>query len=229
MQFAVISDIHSNLEALEAVLKKIERDGIKTVLCAGDIVGYGPNPNEAVDLVRSKCSAVVCGNHDANIDLHNIGWFSHAAAEALRWTRNNLSRENAEYLLGLKDRWKGHIGGRGIYMVHGSPKDRVYEYVYPDIPETRAREWLRNTRSNILILGHTHIPFIKKLGIRAIFNPGSVGQPRDGDSRAGYAIVNTKQPFITIKRVEYGIEKTAEKIREAGLPLSLAERLFGGL
>ena len=229
MQFAVIADIHSNLEALEAVLKKIERDGIKTIICAGDIIGYGPNPNEAVELVRKRCFAAVCGNHDANIDLHNLGWFEPSAAHALEWTKKTLTKENFEYLLGLDHSWKGHIGGKSVFIVHGSPRDYIYDYVYPDIADTKAREWLRNTASQVLVVAHLHIPFIRKMGARAILNPGSVGQPRDGDRRASYAIVNTKQPFITIRRVEYDIGKTAEKIREAGLPQSLADRLSEGL
>lgn len=229
MLVAAIADIHGNLEALEAVLEKIGRDGIKVVLCAGDIIGYGANPNECVQLVRERCDAVVMGNHDASADLHNIGYFDQAAADCLRWSHKALSNQNMRYLLGLKTSIVTEYSGRSIYMVHGRPMDNVYEYVYPDIGEREARELLRNCRSDVLVLGHTHMPFSRNAGSKLIVNPGSVGQPRDGNPNASYAIINTLSLKATICRVAYDVRKAGEKIREAGLPFSCAQRLEQGI
>ncbi len=226
----IISDIHSNREALEAVLKDIEkRADVLKILCAGDIVGYGPDPIACCGIVRKLRIPVVKGNHDANMDLRNLSWFNSLAQQALVWTTERVGRSEKDWLMSLPKKYQDELMGKRVVMVHGSPQDPVYEYVTPETPPDTLRHYLNMTKADVLIMGHTHMPFIVKIGKRLIVNAGSVGQPRDSDPRACYVVVDMKSLDAEIVRVEYNIQGCADKIYKSNIPDYLGDRLFDGV
>ncbi len=237
--YAVISDIHGNLEALEAVLGDFP-DGIDTVYCLGDVIGYGANPNECCDVVRESGMPTITGNHDLAVtDLStDLDWFNPVAAAAVRWTREQLSEENAEFLRGRPRMMQS----RDALFVHGSIRDPD-EYIINSISAEENLEILRSEYPGVAIcfFGHTHVktvapspngPVVEAhtLDLSAngpyLVNPGSVGQPRDGDTFASYVLAEGGR--VAYRFVEYDIEKAQAKIRAAGLPEMLAERLAVG-
>jgi len=219
---ALISDIHGNLPALKIVLEQIEDADF--ILCAGDLVGYNPWPNEVIWEIRRRNIPCIRGNHDRAVILDDYSYFNPYAAAAARWTRERLSSENMKYLISLKDSMVLDYEGFRIAMHHGAPFDEDY-YVYPEEANEKLLDY---DNADILILGHTHVPFVKVFGKRMIINPGSVGQPRDGDPRAAYAILDLKKRRYEIRRVDYPIEEVYDKIVEENLPIFLGERLFLG-
>ena len=220
MQVAIISDIHSNLPALREVLKEIR--GMK-IFCCGDLVGYAAFPNEVIEAVKKNKIISILGNHDYAVITGDTSWFNPVAAAAIDWTRKEIKKENLDFLNSLPKFYEGDF-----YMVHGSPRNELDEYVSEDYPENELLSFFECTSKDAMILGHTHKPFIKKLGGRLIFNPGSVGQPRDMDPRAAYAVFDTTAKKAEIKRVEYDIREAANAIIEKGLPEFLARRLYFG-
>ena len=217
----VISDVHGNLHALEAVLDVLDAD---LILCAGDLIGYGAFPNEVVDLVRQKGILCVRGNHD-DAALHNeFGWFNPYAAEAGRWCARSLDGPQRSFLEGLPVR----LGYQDVAVFHGSPARPLREYVTPGIPLAHLKEHLEASAARVLVLGHTHVPFATHVNGGLVANPGSVGQPRDGDERASYGVLDTENLSFTVHRVPYDVEAAAKAITEVGLPSILAERLFVG-
>jgi putative phosphoesterase len=231
MKIAVISDIHSNVEALNAVLRDIGE--VEFIYCVGDLVGYGPDPNKVIEILETLGIKSVMGNHDyATITNAPVG-FNEIAAEAIHWSHEVILKENMKQLTSLPDHLSLKYNNLSIYLVHGSPRDPLNEYIVPNTPEELLLQFLSQTKADILIMGHTHLPFFinfqeQNRGI--VLNPGSVGQPRDRDPRASYCIIeyNDDKIDVEIKRVDYEIEKVSEKIRKAGLPEFLAERLFHG-
>ena len=232
MLVALISDIHSNLEALEAVWEEI--DYADAFLCMGDLVGYGASPNEVVEFVREQMEKrtflCVRGNHD-NAVAFGADWsFNPYARRAVRWHQRVMTDENLEFLRRLPVRQLfTDDTGRSYLLIHGSPRAPLDEYLFPWLPESEFKAVLSYVKQNDLLLGHTHVPMLKEIGGRRIINPGSVGQPRDGDWRASYALIDTETGEVTFHRVEYDVEESARKIIEAGLPRFLADRLFEGL
>lgn len=220
MQVAVISDIHSNLPALREVLKEIE--GMK-IFCCGDLVGYAAFPNEVIEVVKKKEIISILGNHDHAVITGDTSWFNPVAAAAVDWTRKEIKNENLDFLNSLPKLYEGDF-----YMVHGSPRNQLDEYVSEDYPEKELLSFFRYTSKDTMILGHIHRPFIKKLGGKLMFNPGSVGQPRDLDPRAAYAVFDAAAKKVEIKRVEYDIDEAADAIINKGLPELLARRLYAG-
>lgn len=224
MEIAFISDIHSNFEALSAVMIDIKKRNITKIFCAGDIVGYGANPNECInELIRNNVT-LVQGNHDYNaLTLSELYLFNDFAREALMWTNKQLTEQSKEFLSSLPKFFNKEC----FYLVHGSPKDPIHEYMYPFLPDLESQFLLIN--KNVLVTGHTHLPLIKKFkNNKILINPGSVGQPRDGDKRASYAIYDTSTNDAKIVRVEYDIIKAMKKIVDNKLPRFLAERLETG-
>ena len=219
---AIISDIHGNLPALKVVLERIEDADI--ILCAGDLVGYNPWPNEVIWEIRKRKIPCIRGNHDRAVIYDSYSRFNSYAATAASWTRNKLTKENMEYLYSLKDHLILDIEGKRIAVHHGAPFDEDL-YIYPD---EATEELLEYDNADLLILGHTHVPFVNVFERGVIINPGSVGQPRDGDPRASYALVDLKNKKYEIKRVEYPIDEVYNKIIEEGLPAFLGERLYIG-
>lgn len=241
MKAAIISDIHSNLEALQAVLKDIKKRRIKNIFCVGDLVGYGANPNECIELSIKESDAIIAGNHDwAAIGKTDISVFNPVAAEAIRWTQKNLAADNLKKLKNLPVTHK--IGD--ILLVHGSPNNpEQWNYLFS---LDDFCDQFNFFREQICFIGHSHIPsavfqdansytdflrenpfpLLKKR--RFIINVGSVGQPRDLDPRACYAIYDGNNNSLDIVRIEYNIPLAEQKIINAGLPEILAERLSAG-
>jgi diadenosine tetraphosphatase ApaH/serine/threonine PP2A family protein phosphatase len=243
VRVAVLSDIHSNLHALEAVLADIDGASPDEVWCLGDVVGYGPKPNECCVLVRERADAILCGNHDlavtGGLDLDE---FSGDAARAARWTRDVLDDENRAWLGTLAP-----TATRGrAELFHASPRDPVWDYV---LSEQVALQSLRLTQAPVVLVGHSHVALalstssgsdiagglapggteVETAGRRWLFNPGSVGQPRDGDPHAAWLLVDFGDNRAAFRRVPYDIEATQAEIRAAGLPDGLAGRLAHGL
>lgn len=250
---AIISDIHSNAEALRTVLADIDRRGIKTIYCLGDIIGYGPDPGECIDLVAARSSLTLCGNHDHGVFYEPTN-FNPVAERACYWTRAVLEEEKDETRRNNRWRFLGALQPRieeaGILYVHGSPRKPINEYLFPDDvysnPQRLMANFERMDGTLTCFCGHTHVPGVfvddpyfeppDELGAepkfnigeeKVIINVGSVGQPRDRDPRAAYVIVNDDE--VEFIRVEYNIDVTARKIRDNPfLDDFLGNRLFDG-
>jgi diadenosine tetraphosphatase ApaH/serine/threonine PP2A family protein phosphatase len=250
MRVLVISDIHANRPALEAVLEDAGQIGFDTAWCLGDIVGYGPEPDWCVSRIRRLGAALglkaIVGNHDwAALERMKVDDFNPEAARTVMWTRKNLSDESLAWLGALpKD---PIVEEERFTLAHGSPRDSVWEYI---LDPFIAGENFRDEQFICCLVGHTHVPVLYTLqdgeftvrvrrpvsgeavrlpeGGRAIVNPGSVGQPRDGDPRAAYAILDTVEATWLLRRVAYPIEVTQAHMREAGLPERLITRLSFG-
>jgi diadenosine tetraphosphatase ApaH/serine/threonine PP2A family protein phosphatase len=245
MHLAIVSDIHSNHPALEAVLASCDEQGVDAVWCLGDIVGYGAHPDECARTVSERCELSLVGNHDlAVLGELEVSAFSPAAAAAVEWTRSNSSPETIEYLRGLPPSDESHEIG----LYHASPRDPVWEYVlYMD----QAAECIKVQSGRVSLIGHSHVALFfgapeggdddslrgshaesgTRLEVgsgRWLLNPGSVGQPRDGDPRAAWLELDTDAWTATYHRVEYDIDTAAEAIESAGLPPQLARRLYVG-
>ena len=241
MRIAVVSDIHANLHALEAVLAEIDREGgVDELWCLGDVVGYGPRPNECCDLVRERATLSLCGNHDlAVLGALDVGEFTGDAAAAANWTSSVLGEEQRAWLAALEP-----FGRReGAQLFHASARDPVWEYV---LTEEAAFASLQATEEPLVLVGHSHVALsigwderllegglapvgtvVERSGRRWLLNPGSVGQPRDGDPRAAWLLIGDER--AEFRRTPYEIERTQAEIREAGLPSGLAGRLSVGI
>ncbi len=214
--FAVLSDIHSNLPALQAVIEHMEREhGKMNIIIAGDMVGYGPYPNETLDLLRKRDIYAIRGNHDRVVSGLGEGeHFRKKALETDMWTRTVIREDNRNFLRNIPRALVLYASGRGIGVFHGSPAEED-RYIRPeDASEAILDEALEYGTINILILGHTHLPFISRLKNGMVMNPGSVGQPRDGDPRASYAVLDPQEESAEIIRVEYDIETIRRRIEE---------------
>jgi predicted phosphodiesterase len=242
MRVGVISDIHGNLHALQAVLAEFAGERLDAIWCLGDLVGYGPRPNECTMTVSRSASICLVGNHDLGVlgrlDLDD---FSHDAAAAALWSREVLSEEARTYLRQRKTSTKT----RDCELFHASPRDPVWEYV---LSEEAARAALRLTAAPLVLVGHSHVALAFALADgeltgalapdgteidlstgRWLLNPGSVGQPRDGDPRAAFVILDLDLRHAAFRRVAYPVERTQEEILERGLPDALAIRLSVGM
>jgi len=244
MRYGVLGDIHSNLSALQAVLLRMERDGVDQVLSVGDVIGYGAAPRQCIELLRSCNAVVVKGNHDAaSVGEIDLLYFNNYAREAVRWTQSVLTEEDLRwlselpYVVDLPNASVGH----GTYH-----RPELFDYIQST---TDADPSLDAMPGQVCFVGHTHVPVTLlrldedplltaytvedeiDLGEirRALVNVGSVGQPRDEDCRAAYALYDTEKEYIWIKRVDYDIEREISRILSAGLPSVLAERLRLGI
>jgi putative phosphoesterase len=226
LKVLVISDIHSNLAALEAVLD--DAGPWDAAISAGDTVGYGPNPEECVDRLYFKRFKCVAGNHDNAVATIETDWFNDDAQDAIRINRGQLSLASLRWLGKLPTELKLELDGFRISVYHGSPTEPLTSYIYPNYAEAHAVSFLSQTGADVLILGHTHISYKIKRGDRLMLNPGSVGQPRDGNPQASYLILETDPLKAEHRRVEYNIDATAEAIDVACLPHSFATRLYRG-
>ncbi|MBI4257691.1 MAG: metallophosphoesterase family protein [Thaumarchaeota archaeon] len=228
MRAYFISDVHGNFEALEAVANKM---GESPVYCLGDMVGYGPNPNEILNWIRQRGAICVMGNHEQAVSTGDVSWFNQYAAQAALWTRRVISEENKRFIQGLPQTLTVDLNELKVFLAHGSPTDPLREYVDPSTHMNLFEYYLTRFKVNAIALGHTHIPYVWPTSIGVVFNPGSVGQPRSGDHRACFAEVDSDGKYLRVEHhyVEYDIEKTANKISQAGLPAFLSQRLFKGL
>lgn len=221
MLMGLVADVHSNAVALREVLSVFDGLGVEKILHAGDVIGYNPYPDETIDLFKKNNIISILGNHDRALVTGDTSGFNPYAAAALEWTRNTASPDDVDYLLGLQDIESITIEGRRIVLVHGSPYD-IDEYIYP---EDVVSDFLSAVNGDILVLGHTHVQFIKEYTQGIIVNPGSVGQPRDGNPDAAFAVLDTASGKIELKRTGYDIEKVIEDMLAAHLPEKLAFRL----
>jgi putative phosphoesterase len=229
MKIVVVSDIHSNLGALTAVVSSLP--DYDELFCLGDIVGYGPQPNEVIErLQQLRPTVVLMGNHDYAVVTGDVDGFSSHAARAVEWTRGVISEAGLSYLKALKPSATIVREGKTLALFHGSPRDPLNEYIFPGIGEMVGRRLVEMTEAKILVLGHTHMPMIYRFNGNLLANPGSVGQPRDGDPRACLAMLSIGRGETTfqIQRVDYDVHSVADKILRSGLPAFLAERLYVG-
>ncbi len=225
MRLGIISDVHGNLHALRAVLDDLARtQESDLVVCAGDTVGYGAFPNECCREVKQISKQAVLGNHDRTALDGDTSEMNPYAARAALWTASQLDDASRQWLSSLAEGARFTLEGTRIAMFHGSP-DSVDDYLYE---EQTNESMLTKNGCGVMILGHTHVPFVKRFGSGIIVNPGSVGQPRDDDARASYALLETRSLACRIVRIDYDFEKAADSIRAAGLPGFLADRLLVG-
>jgi predicted phosphodiesterase len=232
MRLAVISDIHSNLEALQKALEIISNKSVDEIICLGDTVGYGANPNECLDLVRSSTPYILMGNHDeAAVDPSIAHSFNRHARAAAEWTARELTDSNKSFIKSLPCEITRH----DIYFVHASPYEPS-EWHYIITPADADKNFSKFS-SRVCFIGHSHEPFVYcedgmtdmvLPGKRYIINVGSVGQPRDNDPRLSFGIYDTGSDSYENIRAEYDVKTASDKIRQAGLPTLLAERILVG-
>ena len=245
MRIGIFSDVHANLEALGAVLTAYESENIDRYLCAGDVVGYGANPNECVDIVRRVAEAVVVGNHDAAVaGMMDYSYYYDAARKVLDAHKNALTADNMQWLKDLP--YTRRFDEQDIMLCHGSPID-VEEFDYIFLPEQAyALLPYYDSLNHVTFIGHSHLCRVFELGRttvheianktftlapdkKYVISVGSVGQPRDYDNRASYTIYDTETQTFYFKRVEYDIETAATKIFKLGLERNFGNRLFIGV
>ncbi|HEX8684633.1 MAG TPA: metallophosphoesterase family protein [Ardenticatenaceae bacterium] len=248
MRYLILSDIHANLTALNAVLEAADLSTVDQVWCLGDVIGYGPDPNECVERVREVATVCLVGNHDwAVLGKLDINDFNPEARRAVLWTRDVLNDAAADYLGGLEGRMDNVHPD--FTLAHASPRHPIWEYLL--YPSTAAENFPHFT-TRFCLVGHTHkpvifrqeqgqeevmalqpainvpLPLARAEGVRFILNPGSVGQPRDNDPRAAYTIYDDEKGTLTYFRVPYDIEATQRRMEAAGLPERLVARLEYG-
>ena len=242
MRIAVVSDVHANLHALDAVLAEVDEGGFDQVWCLGDLVGYGPRPNECVALLQRRTAICLAGNHDLVVlGKIPIATFGGEAGAAAAWTREVLDVPARAFLTTLEP----SAATTGAQLFHGSPRDPVWDYV---LSEDAARWTFAATSAPLVLVGHSHIALelagdggevrggqaaagttLDLAAARRLLNPGSVGQPRDGDPRAGWLEIDIESQRATFRRTEYPVERTQSEMRERGLPEVLAARLEHGI
>jgi predicted phosphodiesterase len=241
MRYGLFSDVHSNLEALKAVLADFQKENLDKIFFLGDAVGYGPDPNECVSLINEVAEIKLMGNHDyAALGLIETNLFNVYAQESMEWTKGVLSEKSLKILSGFA---MDHRFDQS-YLVHSTPKEpQEWDYIL-DLDD--AEENFKFFNKQICFIGHSHSPIIVKKfndehcfvhdnthseiekGFKYILNIGSVGQPRDGSNKACYLIYNTKDKMVSLKRVAYDFEKTQAKMKKRGLPQFLIDRLAVG-
>ena len=244
MRYAIMADIHANLAAFTAVLDDIKRwGGVEEIWCLGDVVGYGPDPHQCIELLCQYNHVCVAGNHDwAAVGKVATSEFNPDAAVACHWTAQQLSHEDVGYLENLPV-----VIQKGDFsLVHGSPREPIWEYL---LSVNSAKENFAYFQSQFCLVGHSHVPmvfeydetdscsfsqFMPSIGLvlgksRLIINPGGVGQPRDGDPRASYAIYDSEAGVIRLYRVPYEVGVTQTRMVEHNLPIRLVARLSQGI
>lgn len=229
MRIAFISDIHSNIHALEKVMEEIEKEDVDKIICCGDIVGYNAFPSECLGVVKEKVDASVLGNHDYAAITGNTGWFNEYGVAGIRYCRSVLSDEEMEFLKSLHTHLYLNADGLDIYVTHGSPRDEIFEYVFPDVSDDLLLQFAEIADADVLVFGHTHVPMERRVKDKIFLNPGSVGQPRDGNPMSSYMIFDTESGETTFRRVAYNIDMASKSILEKDLPRFLAQRLYLGI
>jgi len=225
MRLAILSDIHSNIHALKAVATELkDRGSADVIVCAGDIVGYGAFPNECCRAMIAISKTTVLGNHDLAALDRDTSFMNPYAAKAVLWTSSRLDDDSRRWLQSLSTEARFKVAGLEVAMYHGSVESCT-EYVFE---EDATESMLTRARCGLLILGHTHVPYVRRFPSGLIINPGSVGQPRDGDPRASCTMLDTDSHECEIVRLDYDIDKAANAIESAGLPRFLADRLSVG-
>ena len=227
MRILAISDIHANYAALERVLE--EAPEFDLIICSGDIVGYGPSPNECIEALRKENIVCVKGNHDHAMISGETIYLNRVAKEAISIQNDVIQEANLKWLRKLPEHSSPLLEEKRTYIVHGSPQQPYREYLHPENIQNKANYLHNLTGSQLIILGHTHIPVIHPTEKGLIINPGSVGQPRDGNPMASYMHIELDEtPKVSHGRIEYNIDQVTEKMEKLGFPSSLAIRLIRG-
>jgi putative phosphoesterase len=231
---AVITDIHANVAALDAAFDWLDANGIEDVYCGGDLVGYGPRPNEVCKLISGRGIPTIYGNYDwaiarddencgcAYVDKHDreIGQLS------VDWTLEQTNPSSKDFMLELPFDRRFELGGKRVRLVHGSPR-KVNEYLFADKPAKTFERIAAGADCDVLVFGHTHKPWVRGYGGVLFVNCGSVGKPKDGDPRAGFAVLSSNGDGLNVEiaRVAYDAEAVAAEMRDVGLPEELADKL----
>jgi putative phosphoesterase len=231
---AVITDVHANLPALQAALARIDELGISDVYCGGDLVGYGPHPNEVCALIAERGIPTIYGNYDYAIarELEDCGCAyitqhdRELGQRSVEWTLAHTDRAAKEFMRGLPFDMQFTIGDHDVHLVHGSPR-KVNEYLFEDKPASLYERLAAAECDDVLCFGHTHKPWVREHGGVLFVNCGSVGKPKDGDPRGAFALLDatTGELELTIERVEYDTDAVAAEVRAAGLPTEFADKL----
>ena len=237
-QITVFGDIHANLPALDAVFADMEERGLKDLYCLGDLVGYGTSPNEVITAIRERNIPTIMGNYDQGVGLDSDDCgcaYKTPEAQALgersiAWSNAHTTAENKAYLRQLGENIILRVGDLQVALVHGSPR-RINEYLYEDRPEASLERLLEMVEADVLVCGHTHLPYHRTLGSgRHVVNAGSVGKPKDNDPRACYVILSADGSDLDIQfiRVPYDVEKAAKAIETTEMPDEFAMMLRQG-
>lgn len=231
---AVITDIHGNLPALQAALARIDELAIERVYCGGDLVGYGPHPNEVCALIQERGIPTIYGNYDyaiarnledcgcAYIDQHD----RELGQRSVEWTLAHSDQASKDFMRELPFDMHFEVGGTGVHLVHGSPR-KVNEYLFEDKPASLYERLARAEADALLVFGHTHKPWMREHGGVTFVNCGSVGKPKDGDPRGALAVLTGHGTRLeaSIERVSYDVQGVAGEVRRAGLPGEFADKL----
>jgi putative phosphoesterase len=232
---AVITDIHANLPALEATLERIEQLGVDRVYCGGDLVGYGPHPNQVCALIEERRIPTIYGNYDYAIgrDLDDCGCAyvnqhdRELGQQSVDWTLTHTDQRSKDFMRGLPFDLRFDLAGKHVRLVHGSPR-KVNEYLFEDKPARTFERIAAGADCDVLVFGHTHTPWIHEYGGALFVNCGSVGKPKDGDPRAAFAILDAAGGEVVprIERANYDAESVAREVIAAGLPAEYSEKLL---
>ena len=231
---AVITDVHANLPALEAALERIDDLGIERVYCGGDLVGYGPSPNEVCALIAERGIPTIYGNYDFAIarDDHDCGCAyvtphdRELGQQSVEWTLVHTSQRSKDWMRELPSELRFRVGPTAVHLVHGSPR-KVNEYLFEDKPASLYERLAAVESDDVLAFGHTHKPWVREYGGVLFVNCGSVGKPKDGDPRGAFAVVAAAADGIDVRieRFAYDAVSVAATVREAGLPAEFADKL----
>lgn len=236
MRIGIISDIHGNLQALDVVLEDIGRRGVDAVYCLGDLVGYAPFPNEVIDQIRAAKMSTIMGNYDDGVgyDRDECGCAYRDPVErelgdrSFNWTKAHVTSENKAFLRTLLPELRIAADGRRLLLVHGSPR-KMNEYLFEDRPLSSFQRIADASNADVIVFGHTHRPYTKRVGDVLFVNAGSVGKPKDGDWRACFAILNmSAHEPVEFVRLEYDVATVAEAIRASELPNEFANDIERG-
>jgi putative phosphoesterase len=233
-EIAVITDIHANLPALQAALARIDELGIESVYCGGDLVGYGPHPNEVVALVAERDIPAIYGNYDYAIarDLEDCGCAyitphdRELGQQSVDWTLAHTDQRSKDFIRELPFDLRFDVGAHAVHLVHGSPR-KVNEYLFEDKPARLYERLAAAEDAGVMVFGHTHKPWVRSYGGVLFVNCGSVGKPKDGDPRGAFAVLRETAGGVeaTIERVAYDAEAVAAEVRDSGLPAEFADKL----
>lgn len=225
MPVAVISDVHSNLHALEAVMDRIEEIGVDRIVCLGDTVGYAAHPAECLEIVRGSCDLVLLGNHDHAVAAGEAFTFNPQARAGVDYAQDELDDDAVAYLDGLDPL----VREGDVCYCHASPREPIREYVFEDTPDEDLRAIAEAGQASTVMMGHTHVPMDLTVADVRLVNPGAVGQPRDNDPKASFAVWDPDAGTFENERVDYDAQAAADAVIEAGLPEFNGKRLLSGM
>ena len=225
MRIAILSDPHANLPALKAVLDHAGQ--VDALLCLGDLVDYGPHPKEVLSEIRKRATSTIRGNHDQalayDVDCGCAPAFKTLSLETRAYHKTLLGPEDIDFLKALPLSHRAVLGGVRFFLCHASPQGDLFRYLPPSVPEEVFRREVSGIEADVILTGHTHLPMIRKVGRHLIINPGSVGQPRDGNPTASYAV--WEDGDVEVRRVGYPIDETIEGLHRSPLPRETVDRL----